>query len=128
MIVLNKQKINKFIKKSGLDNDPLPNNEDDKFIKEGKTLSNIEAFELGKFPDNLIEKVSLPEIDRKDYIDSEIKPKHLELLKDRPIPDMLESSKLVGKLKQIDSPSLGKFYEEKKVDKTMKKEKYPDNS
>ena len=124
----NKQKINKFIKKSGLDNDPLPNNEDDKFIKEGKTLSNIEAFELGKFPDNLVEKVSLPEIDRKDYIDSEIKPKHLELLKDRPIPDMLESSKLVGKLKQIDSPSLGKFYEEKKVDETMKKEKYPNKS
>ena len=124
----NKQKINKFIKKSGLDNDPLPNNEDDKFIKEGKTLSNIEAFELGKFPDDLVEKVSLPEIDRKDYIDSEIKPKHLELLKDRPIPDMLESSKLVGKLKQIDSPSLGKFYEEKKVDETMKKEKYPDKS
>ena len=124
----NKQKINKFIKKSGLDNDPLPNNEDDKFIKEGKTLSNIEAFELGKFPDNLVEKVSLPEIDRKDYIDSEIKPKHLELLKDRPIPDMLESSKLVGKLKQIDSPSLGKFYEEKKIDETMKKEKYPDKS
>ena len=124
----NKQKINKFVKKSGIDNDPLPNNEDDKFIKEGKTLSNIEAFELGKFPDNLVEKVSLPEIDRKDYIDSEIKPKHLELLKDRPIPDMLESSKLVGKLKQIDSPSLGKFYEEKKVDETMKKEKYPDKS
>ena len=124
----NKQKINKFVKKSAIGNDPLPNNEDDKFIKEGKTLSNIEAFELGKFPDNLVEKVSLPEIDRKDYIDSEIKPKHLELLKDRPIPDMLESSKLVGKLKQIDSPSLGKFYEEKKVDETMKKEKYPDKS
>ena len=124
----NKQKINKFVKKSAIDNDPLPNNEDDKFIKEGKTLSNIEAFELGKFPDNLVEKVSLPEIDRKDYIDSEIKPKHLELLKDRPIPDMLENSKLVGKLKQIDSPSLGKFYEEKKVDETMKKEKYPDKS
>ena len=124
----NKQKINKFIKKSAIGNDPLPNNEDYKFIKEGKTLSNIEAFELGKFPDNLVEKVSLPEIDRKDYIDSEIKPKHLELLKDRPIPDMLENSKLVGKLKQIDSPSLGKFYEEKKVDETMKKEKYPNKT
>ena len=124
----NKQKINKFVRKSAIDNDPLPNNEDDKFIKEGKTLSNIEAFELGKFPDNLVEKVSLPEIDRKDYIDSEIKPKHLELLKDRPIPDMLENSKLVGKLKQIDSPSLGKFYEEKKVDETMKKEKYPNKT
>ena len=124
----NKQKINKFVKKSAIDSDPLPNKEDEKLIKDGKTLSNIEAFELGKFPDNLIEKVNLPEIDRKDYIDSEIKPKHLELLKDRPVPDMLESSKLVGKLKQVDSPALGKFYEEKKVDETMKKEKYPNKT
>ena len=124
----NKQKINKFVKKSAIDSDPLPNREDEKLIKDGKTLSNIEAFELGKFPDNLVEKVSLPEIDRKDYIDSEIKPKHLELLKNRPVPDMLENSKLVGKLKKIDSPSLGKFYEEKKVDETMKKEKYPNKT
>ena len=124
----NKQKINKFVKKNGIDNDPLPSNEDDKFIVGGETLSNIEAFELGKFPDNLVEKVSLPEIDSKDYIDSEIKPKHLELLKGRPMPDMLENSKLVGKLKQVESPSLGKFYEEKKVDETMKKEKYPNKT
>ena len=124
----NNQKINKFVKKSAIDSDPLHNKEDERLIKDGKTLSNIEAFELGKFPDNLVEKVSLPEIDRKDYIDSEIKPKHLELLKDRPIPDLLENSKLVGKLKQIESPSLGKFYEEKKVDETMKKEKYPNKT
>ena len=124
----NKQKINKFVKKSAVDSDPLPDKEDEKLIKDGKTLSNIEAFELGKFPSNLVEKVSLPEIDRKDYIDSEIKPKHLELLKNRPVPDMLENSKLVGKLKKIDSPSLGKFYEEKKVDETMKKEKYPNKT
>ena len=124
----NKQKINKFVKKSAIDSDPLPNKEDEKLIIDGKTLSNIEAFELGKFPDNLLEKVSLPEIDRKDYIDREIKPKHLELLGNRPVPDMLENSKLVGKLKQIDSPSLGKFYEEKKVDETMKKEKYPNKT
>ena len=124
----NRQKINKFVKKSAIDSDPLPNKEDEKLIKDGKTLSNIEAFELGKFPDNLIEKVSLPEIDGKDYIDREIKPKHLELLENRPVPDMLENSKLVGKLKQIDSPSLGKFYEEKKVDEAMKKEKYPNKT
>ena len=124
----NKQKINKFVKKSAIDSDPLPNKDDEKLIKDGKTLSNIEAFELGKFPDNLVEKVSLPKMESKDYIDSEIKQKHLELLKDRPMPDMLENSKLVGKLKQIDSPSLGKFYEEKKVDETMKKEKYPNKT
>ena len=124
----NKQKINKFVKKSAIDSDPLPNKEDKKLIEDGKTLSNIEAFELGKFPDNLVEKVSLPEMDLKNYIDGEIKPKHLELLKNRPVPDMLENSKLVGKLKQVESPSLGKFYEEKKVDETMKKEKYPNKT
>ena len=124
----NEQKTNKFIKKSALDSDPLPSEERDIPIKDGKVLSNIEAFELGKFPDNLVDKVSLPKIDSKDYIDSEIKPKHLELLKDRPLPEMLENSKLVGKLKQVDSPSLGKFYEEKKVDETMKKEKYPNKT
>ena len=124
----NKPKINKFVKKSAIDSDPLPNKEDEKLVKDRKALSNIEAFELGKFPDNLVEKVSLPKIDRKDYIESKIKPKHLELLKDRPLPEMLENSKLIGKLKQVDSPSLGKFYEEKKVDETMKKEKYPNKT
>ena len=124
----NEQKINKFVKKSAIDSDPLTNKENDNLIKDGNILTNIEAFELGKFPDNLVEKVSLPEMELKSYIDTEIKPKHLELLKNRPVPDMLENSKLVGKLKQVESPSLGKFYEEKKVDETMKKEKYPNKT
>jgi len=124
----NEQKINKFVKKSAIDSDPLSNEENDNLIKDGNILTNIEAFELGKFPDNLVEKVSLPEMDLKNYIDSEIKPKQLELLKNRPVPDMLENSKLVGKLKQVESPSLGKFYEEKKADETMKKEKYPNKT
>ena len=124
----NKQKINKFVKKSAIDSDPLPSKIDEKSVKDGKALSNIEAFELGKFPENLVDKVSLPKLDRKDYIDSEIKPKHLELLKNRPVPEMLENSELIGKLKQVDSPTLGKFYEEKKVDETMKKEKYPNKT
>ena len=124
----NKQKINKFVKKSAIDSDPLPSKIDEKSVKDGKVLSNFEAFELGKFPENLVDKVSLPKLDRKDYIDSEIKPKHLELLKNRPVPEMLENSELIGKLKQVDSPTLGKFYEEKKVDETMKKEKYPNKT
>ena len=124
----NKQKINKFVKKSAVDSDPLPSKEDEKSVKGRKVLSNIEAFELGKFPENLVDKVSLPKLERKDYIDSEIKPKHLELLKNRPVPEMLENSELIGKLKQVDSPTLGKFYEEKKVDETMKKEKYPNKT
>ena len=121
----NKHKTNKFIKKSAIDNDPLPDERSIKSVKDGKVLTNIEAFELGKFPSNLVEKINLPNIDRNNYIDSEIKPKHLEMLKDRPIPQMLESSKMIGKLKEVESATLGKFYEEKKVDETMKKEKYP---
>ena len=124
----NKQKINKFVRKSAIDSNPLHSKGDEKSVKDRKVLSNIEAFELGKFPENLVDKVSLPKLDRKDYIDSEIKPKHLELLKNRPVPEMLENSELIGKLKQVDSPTLGKFYEEKKVDETMKKEKYPNKT
>ena len=37
---------------------------------------------------------------------------------------MLDNSKMIGNLKQVESPALGQFYEEKKVDETMKKEKY----
>ena len=124
----NKHKANKFIKKSAIDNDPLPDEKSITSVKDGKVLTNIEAFELGKFPSNLVEKINLPDIDRNNYIDNEIKPKHLEMLKDRPIPRMLESSKMIGKLKQVESPTLGKFYEEKKVDETMKKEKYPNKT
>ena len=91
-------------------------------------MTNIEAFELGKFPDNLVEKITLPKIEKENYIESEIKPKHLEILEKRPLPEMLDNSKLIGNLKQVKSPSLGKFYEEKKIDETMKKEKYPNKT
>ena len=118
----NKHKTNKFIKKSDIDNNEIPNTENKKL------LTNIEAFQLGEFPDNLLEKVNLPEMSREDYIDNEIKPKHSELLKGRPIPEMLDNSKMIGNLKEVESPTLGKFYEEKKVDETMKKEKYPNKT
>ena len=118
----NKHKTNKFIKKSDIDETEIPKTESKKL------LTNIEAFNLGEFPDNLVEKVNLPQMKREDYINSDIKPKHLELLKDRPVPEMLENSQMIGKLKQVESPSLGKFYEEKKIDETMKKEKYPNKT
>ena len=41
----NKQKINKFVKKSASGSNPLPNNKDEKLIQDGKALSNIEAFD-----------------------------------------------------------------------------------
>ncbi len=67
-------------------------------------------------------------MNRENYIDNEIKPKHYELLKDRPIPEMLDNSQMIGNLKTVETPTLGKFYEEKKVDETMKKEKYPNKT
>ena len=124
----NKHKTNKFVKKSVIDSDSLPDEKNITSIKEGKVLTNIEAFDLGKFPSNLVEKVNLPNVNKKNYIDNEIKPKHLEILKDRPIPEMLDNSKMIGALKQVESPTLGKFYDEKKVDETMKKEKYPNKT
>ena len=118
----NKHTKNNFLNKNNI------KNEKDSAVVETKILTNIEAFELGKFPDNLVEKITLPKIEKENYIESEIKPKHLEILEKRPLPEMLDNSKLVGNLKHVESPSLGKFYEEKKIDETMKKEKYPNKT
>jgi len=118
----NKHKKNKFIKKSDIELNEIPD------AKNKNLLTNIEAFEIGEFPEQLLEKVILPEMSRENYIDNVIKPKHSELLKNRPIPEMLDNSKMIGHLKEIEPPSLGEFYEEKKVDETMKKEKYPNKT
>ena len=115
----NKHKTNKFIKKNNIDEEDIPKNESTKL------LTNIQAFELGEFPENLIEKVNLPKMTNENYIETEIKPKHSRILKDRPVPKMLENSKLLGELKRVESPNLGKFYEEKKANEAMNKEKYP---
>ena len=118
----NKHKKNNYLKENNFENENKPN------VEDIEILTNIEAFELGKFPDNLVEKVTLPRLDQENYIESEIKPKHSEILQKRPLPEMLDNSKLIGNLKQVESPSLGKFYEEKKIDETMKKEKYPNKT
>ena len=118
----NKHKKNNFLKENNFENEKKPS------VENIDILTNIEAFELGKFPDNLIEKVTLPKLDKENYIDSVIKPKHLEILEKRPLPEMLDNSKLIGNLKQVESPALGKFYEEKKIDETMKKQKYPNKT
>ena len=118
----NKHKKNNYLNKNNFENEKMSN------VEDIEILTNIEAFELGKFPDNLVDKVTLPKLDQENYIESEIKPKHLEILEKRPLPEMLDNSKLIGNLKQVKSPSLGKFYEEKKIDETIKKEKYPNRT
>ena len=50
----NKHKKNNFLKKNNFENEKKPT------VEDIEILTNIEAFELGKFPDNLVEKVTLP--------------------------------------------------------------------
>tara|TARA_B100001250_G_C19703244_1_gene745771 strand:- start:49 stop:414 length:366 start_codon:yes stop_codon:yes gene_type:complete len=118
----NKLKKNRFIKESPIDEKKIAKSQSK------KVLTNIEAFQLGEFPENLAEKVNLPKMISENYIDNEIKPKHSKLLKNRPLPEMLENSKLIEELKEVKSPTMGRFYEEKKVDETMKKDKYPNKT
>ena len=75
----NKHKTNKFIKKSEIDNNEIPNTENKKL------LTNIEAFQLGEFPDHLLEKVNLPVMSRENYID-DVKNMILPVLRHRIIP------------------------------------------
>ena len=111
--------IDKYIKKSIIETEEISN------LENKKVLTNIEAVEQGTFPENLLEKINLPKMKSNDYLNDEIKPKHSEILNNRPVPEMLDNAKMIGKVKTIDPPSLGNFYEEKKMDETMKKEKYP---
>ena len=46
--------------------------------------------------------------------------KHIEILKDRPLPELLESSEMVETLKEIKPPAMGKLYEEKEKVKEEK--------
>jgi hypothetical protein len=109
----------KYLKKSVIETEEIPS------LENKKVLTNIEAVEQGTFPEKLLEKVNLPKMKSSDYLNNEIKPKHTEILKKRPVPEMLDNAKMIDNIKTIDPPSLGAFYEEKKVDETMKKEKYP---
>ena len=63
----NKHKKNNFLKENNFENEKKPT------VENIEILTNIEAFELGKFPDNLVEKVTLPKLYKENYIDSEIK-------------------------------------------------------
>ena len=51
----------------------------------------------------------------------EIEAKHIEILKDRPLPELLDSSEMVETLKEIKPPAMGKLYEEKESAKEEKR-------
>ena len=103
-----KEELEKYLKKSSIESKL-----DEKEIGfELKT--NFEAFEEGRFPEKLLEEVKNSDSFNSNDIMKEIEAKHIEILKDRPLPELLDSSEMVETLKEIKPPAMGKLYEEKK--------------
>ena len=103
-----KEELKKYLKKSSIDS-----NLDEKEIGfELKT--NFEAFEKGHFPDRLLEEIKNSDSFKSDDIMKEIEAKHTEILKGRPMPELLESAEMIESLQEINPPAMGKLYEEKK--------------
>ena len=88
-----------------------------------ETLTNFEAFQQGRFPENLVEEFKIPEGLPSDVLVGEIEAKHKEILEGRPLPDLLENSKFVGDLEDLKPPVMGKLYEDKKSHRISSKDK-----
>ena len=109
-----KEELKKYLKKSSIDA-----NLDEKGIGfELKT--NFEALEQGRFPEKLLEEVKKSDSIISSDIMKEIEAKHTEILKGRPMPELLESAEMIESLQEIKPPAMGKLYEEKKVVKEEK--------
>ena len=79
-----------------------------------ETLTNIEALQQGKFPEKLIEEFKTPESLPDKSLFAEIETKHSNILKGRPLPELLGNSEMIGEVEEINPPAMGKLYEEKK--------------
>ena len=90
-----------------------------------ETLTNLEAFQQGKFPENLVEEFKPPPDSLPNNIlFSEIESKHKEILEGRPLPELLENSQLIKNLEdELKPPAMGKIYEEKKEYKISSEDK-----
>ena len=84
-------------------------------------MTNIEAYHEGKFPDRLVEKFESPPSLKSESVINKIELEHKELLKERPIPEFLESVELIGNLEDLRSPVMGKLYEEKRLSESDEK-------
>jgi len=101
-------KLRKFARKSELESEI-----DSKKISP-ETLTNLEAFQQGKFPENLVEEFKTPDSLPNSILFSEIESKHKEMLEGRPLPELLENSQLIENLEdELKPPAMGKIYEEK---------------
>ena len=102
-----KEELKKYLKKSSIES-----NLDKKEI--GLELkTNFEAFEQGRFPEKLLEEVKNSDSFNSNDIMKEIEAKHTEILKGRPMPELLESAEMIESLQEIKPPAIGKLYEEK---------------
>ena len=110
----NKEELKKYLKKSSIES-----NFDEKEI--GLELkTNFEAFEEGRFPEKLLDEVKNSDNFNSNDIMKEIEAKHIEILKNRPLPELLESSEMIETLNEIKPPAMGKLYEEKEKVKEEK--------
>jgi|LWDU01.1.fsa_nt_gi hypothetical protein len=92
----------------------------DKYEEKPELMTNIEAFEQGKFPGNLAEKFENPPTLNSESMIGNIKLEHKKMLEDRPIPELLESANLIGSLEELRTPAMSKLYEEKRLSVTEK--------
>ena len=114
----NNDKMKKFAKKSEFETEL-----DEKKIG-FERLTNIEAFQQEKFPEKLIEEFKTPENLPDKPLLLEIESKHREILEGRPLPELLENSEMIGYLEEeINHPTMGKLYEDKKNKEYASKDK-----
>ncbi len=89
-----------------------------------ETLTNLKAFQQGKFPENLVEEFKPPDSLPNSILFSEIESKHKEMLEGRPLPELLENSQLIENLEdELKPPAMGKIYEEKEKYKISSEDK-----
>ena len=109
-----KDELKKYLKVSSIDSD---------FDKKEIGLeikTNFETLEEGRFPDKLLDETKNSDTFGNSEIIKEIEMNHAKILKNRPIPELLDTADLINNLEDIKPPIMGKLYEEKK---NKKKEK-----
>ena len=115
---MDEDKLRKFARKSEFGSEIDSKNSD------FETLTNLEIFQQGKFPENLVEEFKPPDNLPNSNLFSEIESKHKEILEKRPLPELLENSQLIKNLEdELKPPVMGKIYEEKEKYKISSEDK-----
>ena len=99
--------------KKYLKNSSIEQNLNDKKIGSDLNTS-FEDLQQGQFPEKLIEEMEIPGNASNLEMMKEIEAKHAEILEQRPLPQLLETANLIDNLKEVETPVMGKLYDEKK--------------